>query len=200
MARGSSVANFTVLGLDEVLARMQAELGPLMTAKVARGLELGGIAIQGAARQNLSEHHFHGTAENQTTVSPPLITGTSVAVTVGIHGGLAPEGRPLEFGWKSDSGKMPPVLPIAEWLVEKGIGQERNAKGFISYGKGGKSARVKEAAFGAAFPGATVSMAFLIARKIQKRGFSFGPLHWLERAMNDRTPVVLAELEKACRV
>ena len=194
------MTQFTVLGLDEVLARMQAELGPLMEAKVARGLKLGGIAIQGAARQNLSEHHFHGTAENQTTVSPPLITAGSVAVTVGIHGGLAPEGRPLEFGWKSDSGKMPPVLPIAEWIVGKGIGQARTPKGFINYGKGGKSARVQEAAFGAAFPGYAVSMAFLIARKIQKRGYSFAPLHWLERAMTDRTPTVLAALEKECQV
>jgi hypothetical protein len=194
------MAEYVVVGLDSVLARMQAELGPLMTAKVARGLELGGIAIQGAARQNLASHHFEGTAENQTTVSPPLISGHSVAVTVGIHGGLAPEGRPLEFGWKSDSGKMPPVLPIAEWLVKKGIGQDRNAKGFVSYGKGGKSARVAEAGFGAAFPGSTVSMAFLIARKIQKRGYSFAPLHWLERAMTDRTPAVLAALEKECQV
>ena len=190
------MTQFTVLGLDEVLARMQAELGPLMEAKVARGLELGGIAVQGAARQNLSSHHYHGTAENQTTVSPPIIAAGSVEVTVGIHGGLAPEGRPLEFGWASSSGKQPPTSAIAEWLTSKpGLipspNVTRNAQGFVRR-RGTVAAIASESA--------VRGMAFVIARNIKRRGYSFGALHWLEQAMTDRTPVVLAELEKACRV
>ena len=190
------MSEFVVVGLDNVQRNLALQLGPLMLEKVAAGLERGGFAVQAAARANLAPHHYHGTAEQQTTVSPPLITAGNVTVTVGIHGGLAPEGRPLEFGWASAAGKQPPTKAIAEWLTSKpglipSANVSRNARGFVRR-KGTIAAIASESA--------VRGMAFVIARNIKRRGYSFGSLHWLDGALDEQTATVLAELQRACRI
>lgn len=189
-----------ILGKEAVLARFDVAIRELTTTKAAAGLTRGGIAIQTRAKANLKPHHYHGRAEQQTTVSAPLITPTSVSVTVGIHGGVAPEGRPLEYGWKSGAGKRPPSSAIEDWLTGSsqgaailasatGVAVKRNSRGFIA---SGKSSRV------AADDRSKVKgLAFVIARNIGKRGFAFGELHWLESAVHDETPSVLGEMQKA---
>ena len=180
-------------GEAKVMAMLQHEA---YQSRAEHGLIDAAHAMERDAKANLKEHHFRGQTERNTTTSDIERNGDVSSVTVGIHGGMAPQGRPLEFGWKSESGKMPPIQPIADWIVSKGIGQKRNAKGGVNYGKGGKAARVNEAAFGAAYPGATVSFAFLIARKIQKRGYSFPPLHWLGRAYDSGSSKVSGYIER----
>jgi hypothetical protein len=197
-----TAVTFVVLGEREVVAKLQLEVQALRTLKAEAGLLAGAHAVQRKAKENLAPHHYKGRAEQQTTVSAPLITPGSVTVTVGIHGGIAPEGRPLEYGWKSAGGKQPPTQAIADWLISSGRGASmlssagvelrRNKAGFIT---GAKARRVAPTD-----ASKVKGLAFVIARNIKRRGYSFGELHWLENALRDETPTVLAELLKATRL
>ena len=42
-------------------------------------------------------------------------------------------------------------------------------------------------------------LAFVIARNIKRRGFSFGPLHWLGRAYDQNRPKVAGYIERRFR-
>ena len=172
-----------IVGQDKVMAALAALGGPEMDARIGSGLQAWGQVIQTAARRNLADHHFTGRAEQFTTVEGPVVSGSSIAVTIGIHGGLAPEGRPLEFGWASSSGKQPPSQPIYEWLTGSSAGRSV-LTGF------GASVNTTKAGF---IPGSrrvpsestARGLAFLIARSIGRRGYSFGALHWLSKAASD---------------
>ena len=176
-----------IVGQDKVVAALSALGGPEMDARIGSGLQAWGQVIQTAARRNLADHHFTGRAEQFTTVEGPVVSGSTVGVTIGIHGGLAPEGRPLEYGWASSSGKQPPSQPIYEWLtgssagrsVLTGFGASVNTTkaGFIP---GSRSARVSSSEESTAR-----GLAFLIARSIGRRGYSFAALHWLSKAASD---------------
>jgi hypothetical protein len=173
-----------VVGKDKVEAAITGLAGPEMDARIGLGLKAWGQVIQTAARENLHGHHFTGRAEQSTTVSEPSTVGNTIGVTVGIHGGLAPEGRPLEFGWSSATGKQPPTAPIVEWLTGSSQGaavlsaatgaQVNRKKGFIVGARAGRLAASDESK--------AQGLAFVIARNIGRRGFSFGPLHWLSKA------------------
>ena len=161
-------------------------------AKVGEGLVGWGHLIEYAGKANLAPHHWHGTAEQSTVTVGPVIEGDQVVVSVGLHGGMAPEGRPLEYGWKSESGKQPPISAIAEWLTSKpGLipspNVTRNSSGFIR--RRGTIAAISQEA-------AVRSLAFVIARNIGRRGYSFGALHWLRDAMVETREEGLALLRR----
>ncbi len=144
----------------------------LLRRRARDGLPAAGAAVQAAARANLAEHRFRGTAEEATTVSPVRSEGDEDVVTVGVHDlGLAPHARALEFGWRSRTGRQPPSAPIAAWGLERGIVDEREAPGF----------------------------GFVVARRIGRTGFSFGALHFLGRAAEEATPAVAGAIESAAR-
>ena len=151
-------------------------------AKAEQGLIDAAHAIERDAKANLHEHHFRGTTERNTTTSAIERDGDRSWVTVGVHGGQAPQARPLEFGWKSESGKMPPIQPIADWLV---------SKGYAGPSKGTKATKTADAG--------VRGLAFVIARNIKRRGFSFGPLHWLGRAYDQNRPKVAGYIERRFR-
>ena len=170
-----------VVGKDKVEASLAAYAGPEMEARLGLGLQAWGQVVQGGARANLHSHHFTGRAEQSTTVSGPSVSGSTVAVTVGIHGGLAPEGRPLEFGWASSSGKQPPSEPIYQWLTgsSQGAAVLTSAGGSVSR-KGGFIAGARS---GRTSDESTArGLAFVIARNIGKKCFALGALHWLSKA------------------
>lgn len=192
--------SYTIMGESQVIANLDAALRELTTTRAAAGLTAGAFAIQRRAKANLAPHHFHGRAEQQTTVGAPTFEPGLVTVGVGIHGGVAPEGRPLEFGWKSSGGKRPPSSAIEDWLTGSsqgaailasaaGVAIKRNSRGFIT---GAKARRV-----GADDRSKVKGLAFVIARNIGRRGYSFGALHWLENAARDEAPEVLGEMQKA---
>jgi hypothetical protein len=160
----------TLTGLRGTITELNVAVA-LSSARAAAGLEAGARVIQAKARQNMSSHHYRGRAEAATTVSPPVITPGWVDVKVGIQKGTwAPEGRTFEFGWHSKKGKQPPVKPLAEWALSRGIvGTEREAKSF----------------------------GFVVARSMKKRGYSFGEFHWLEDAGRDSIPAVVAAVRTA---
>ena len=165
-----------VIGLE----KLQAALDPAVWAERARAglLRAGQVAIEPRARVNVeAEHHYHGTlAQNLHTEL--MGEGMASEAHVGISTGLVPEGRPLEFGWRSASGKQPPIDAIARWLTSKPeiAGSPlvtRNKAGFIH--RKGTIAEISQDA-------QIRSRAFLIARAIGRRGFSFGRLAWLHDA------------------
>ena len=186
-----------VVGKDKVEAAISSLAGPEMDARIGSGLVAWGQVIQRAARANLKTHHFTGRAEQSTSVSAPSMGSNTISVTVGIHGGLAPEGRPLEFGWASATGKQPPSEPIAKWLVSSSAGMSilesagssavRRGQKVSTIGnvhlltEGGRLTRRGTIA-SASQDSVAKGLAFVIARNIGKRGFSFGPLHWLSKA------------------
>lgn len=149
-------------GEAKVMAMLQHEA---YQSRAEHGLIDAAHAMERDAKANLKEHHFRGTTERNTTTSELQRNGDVSTVTVGIHGGMAPQGRPLELGWASQSGKMPPIQPIADWLVSKGYAGPKS---------GNKATKTADSA--------VRGLAFVIARNIQRRGFSFGPIHWLGRA------------------
>lgn len=166
-------------------AKVEAAISALVPETAERlgvGLQAWGQTIQMAARRNLHPHHYTGRAERATTVSSVTDTGMSLSITVGIHGGLAPEGRPLEFGWSSTSGKQPPSQPIYEWLTGSGQGAtvltsfggsvNTTKAGFIAGSRSGRTDQESVAR----------GLAFIIARSIGRKGYSFGALHWLSKA------------------
>ena len=174
-----------IVGQDKVMAALAALGGPEMDARIGSGLQAWGQVIQTAARRNLADHHFTGRAEQFTTVEGPVVSGSSIAVTIGIHGGLAPEGRPLEYGWASSSGKQPPSQPIYEWLTGSSAGRSA----LIGFGASVNTTKAGFIPGSARLPASEEStargLAFLIARSIGRKGYSFGKLSWLSKAASD---------------
>ncbi|HTR71861.1 MAG TPA: hypothetical protein VMH41_16750 [Mycobacteriales bacterium] len=168
-----------IVGLEKLLG----VLDPATWAAGASAglLKAGQTAIESRARANVEdEHHFTGNlAQNLHTEVQG--SGLDLEAHVGVSTGLVPEGRPLEFGWPAGSGKQPPTDAIARWLASKPeiAGSPlvtRSSAGFIR--RKGTIAQISQDA-------AIRSRAFLIARAIGQRGYSFGALHWLSQAGAD---------------
>jgi hypothetical protein len=157
--------NMTVVGLRGVIYGINVGAA-LVVARAAAALEAGGRLVQTAARANVSGRLYKGRLRNAITVSAPdlSVVGT-VSVAVGVQPGVwAPEGFTFEFGWKSKTGKRPPVAPLAAWALAKGI----------------VSTEAEAKAFG-----------FVVARNMgDKPGYSFGQTHWLANAARDTVPAV----------
>lgn len=161
----------------------------------AIGMLRSGQEIAGEMARAAKEHHDTGRLEQQIHAEP-FGFGFASEVHVGISTGVAPEGRPLAFGWKSESGKQPPTQAIAEWLgrhpsaaagLTNGRGQalvSRNGAGFVR-----RSGTVAEVSGDAALR----SRAFLIARAIGRRGYRFGKHDWFHLGI-ERAHPRLAEI------
>ncbi|HLA65024.1 MAG TPA: hypothetical protein VK600_00415 [Candidatus Saccharimonadales bacterium] len=175
--------------VEVVIVGIPKAMRDLDPARMAVGLRTGFQAVGDqlvapAARRIVRPHHWHGRFEQQihTTVTG---SGLNVAAHVGVSSAMVPEARPLTFGWKSGSGRQPPTDAIMAWLTgsgkgaqllaQGGVGVRRNSGGFIT---GSRASRV-----GSGDQAAVRSIAFLIARKIGKSGYSFEPLHTFTKAL-----------------
>ncbi len=163
----------TVLGVRETIAELHIAVSA-MALRGTAGLVAGGKIIQELARENLAPHHYRGTAERQVSVSTPVVSPTEVVVTVGHHWPpFNPTGYTFEYGWHSQSGRRPPVQPIEDWL---------NTKGFAA--RGGRPMTSRQAAF-------------IVARAIGQRGYSFGEDHWLDDAAAEGAGAVVGAVYAA---
>lgn len=159
-------ASVQVIGLDAALRSLSPE-------RLAAGLPAGLHAVgQDLAREvhgYIKPHHYTGRAEQQVHAEPPEGQGFGVHVFVGTSASLVPELRPLMFGWRS-SGKRPPTDAIAQWLTAKpelagSASVARSPAGFVR--RSGTRAQISAEA-------SVRSRAFLIARAIGRRGYTFG--------------------------
>jgi hypothetical protein len=164
----------TVVGLRGTITALDVGVAATV-AKAVAGLEAGARIIQVRARANVAGRRYHGRLDASITVgAPDLSVPGTVRVGVGVQPGVwAPEGRTFEFGWHSKSGKRPPVKPLMLWAMERGLASdERTAK----------------------------KIAFVVARNIGDRGYSFGQSHWLDNAARDTLPAVAATVRTAIRL
>jgi hypothetical protein len=164
-----------VIGLGRAKALFD---GGRLERRWAQGALRVGQDIAGDMKAAARPHHMSGRLEQQIHAEP-FGTGMGMEVHVGISVGLAPEGRPIAFGWKSQSGKQPPSQAIADWIVRKGgLGATTNVTrtpaGFQRY-RGTKAQISQESA--------VRSLAFLIARKIKAKGYSFGHDDWFHKGI-----------------
>lgn len=166
-----------IVGLPEALA----EFDPNRFARgLATGMQRVGEAVATEARAIVKPHHFHGTFEQQIHAQTTGDSIATVVTQVGVNAHLVPEARPISYGWPAGRGKQPPSSAIAEWLASKpelvaSIGSNavtRNAGGFIR--RSGSIASVTQ-------DSRIKGLAFVIARKIGRRGYSFAPLRPFER-------------------
>lgn len=165
------------------------------------GMLRAGQEVAGEMARSAKEHHDTGRLEQQIHATA-MGEGFATEVHVGISTGLAPEGRPLAFGWKSGSGKQPPVQAIAEWLsrhpsaaagLANARGQalvSRNGAGFVR--RAGTIAEVTGDA-------ALRSRAFLIARAIGRRGYRFGKHDWFHTGIDRARPRLEGILRRSMR-
>lgn len=168
-----------VIGLDKATAKLAPKV---WDAGIRRGLLKVGQQAADAVKADIAPHHYTGRAEQQVHAKEEL--SGKLSVYVGTSAKLVPELRPMVEGWQSGTGKMPPVGPIAEWLAHKpGVTGRSdlhflNSKGLLKFRAIGKIASSGKSVNGSirstvADP-EIMSHAFLIARSIAKKGYSFG--------------------------
>lgn len=159
-------ASVHVIGLDAALRGLSPER---LAAGLPAGLHAVGLDLAAEVHGYIKPHHYTGRAEQQVHAEPPEGQGFGVHVFVGTSASAVPELRPLMYGWKS-SGKRPPTDAIAKWLSGKpelaGSGSVTRSSGGFVRRSGTKSQISAEAS--------VRSRAFLIARAIGRRGYSFG--------------------------
>lgn len=188
-----------VIGME----RIAATLDPARWDRFPLALQQGGIAMAAEMQRAAKSHHDRGTLERAIHSEGPIGRGLKAEVRVGISTSAAPEGRPLAFGWKSDSGKMPPIAPIADWLTRHpeaaaGAKGDLNRKGgdLVFRTMDGKVARQGTVAM-VSSQSQIRSRAFLIARAIQRRGYSFGRSDWFHDGIRAGRPRLDAIVRKA---
>lgn len=174
----------TVVGLDRTIAR----LDPKRWDAAARTglLRAGQVAIEARARTNIKPHTYTGNlAHNLHT--DVRGSGLNLEAHIGISNSVAPEGTALEFGRRA-GGKQPPIDAIARWLTSKPelLADIAGSSGKALVGRNGAGHIVRRGTISSISADARVrSRAFLIARAIGRRGFSFGKLEWLKNAGRD---------------
>jgi hypothetical protein len=197
-----------VIGMERVLA----DLNPARFAQFPHALKRGGLAIQAEMQQVARTHHDLGNLERQIHVEGPTGSGLDAQVRVGISTKAAPEGRPLAFGWASASGKQPPVEAIARWLTrhpEAAAGAKsslnRTGSDLVFRTSSGKVGR--HGSIGFITSEASIrTRAFLIARAIGRRGYSFGRgkehqrADWFHEGIKAGRPKLEAIIRAALRV
>ncbi len=142
----SEEIGIVVTGIPHAVARLSPAH---LEAGLLAGFTEAGALVETAARRIIDPHHDKGTFQQQLHTE---ITGTGfgIGAHVGVSAAAVPEARPLTYGWPGGAGKQPPSAPIESWL-------NRNpSRVSVPSGMTAKS------------------FAFLIARAIGKRGYSFG--------------------------
>lgn len=186
-----TIITVSVTGLDAVerlLDPMNLEQG------LHVGLSKSGGIIAAQARAIIRPHHYTGHYEQQIHT---VVTGTGLnqVARVGVSASQVPEARPLSYGWRSGSGKMPPIEPIARWLAKHpDIGASpnsfRNASGFR---------RTSGSISSVASESAVRGLAFVIARSIARKGYSFQPLKVWETAFQRSQSQIAVTILRALR-
>lgn len=184
-----------IKGLDEALKALDPhtfEMG------LRRGMHEAGDLLGGIARGHVKPHHLTGNFE-QNIHTEIKGEGLTLRAYIGVSAGQVPEARPLSYGWKSESGKMPPVSAIAKWLTYKpGLISSSNV--YTQVGGKGHGNLVRRGSIGAISQEAKVkSQAFLIARAIGRRGYSFEPIKPFERAWDEGGYRVQGIIENAIK-
>lgn len=208
-----SVVGVFVTGIGPTVAALSLR-STAMVGRATLGLIEAAELVKERAKANMATHHYTGRAESLITVSVPSVKKGGVAiqaaydsgdiaagqalnaqvgvsrggsaesggairssavpalitVTVGIHPpAFAPEGATFEKGWRSKKGKQPPTEPIALWVLSRGItGDAKEAK----------------------------HIAFVVARNMKNKGYSFGEYHWLRDAWASEAPMVQATVAR----
>lgn len=162
-----SLVGVRIVGLDDALRAISPEE---LSKGIPAGLYAVGQAVSKEVHGYIKPHHYTGRAEQQVHAEPPVGSGFNAHVFVGTSANLVPELRPLMFGWPGGQGKRPPIDAIARWLASKpelanSSNVTRNAQGFVR--RRGTIATISQ-------DKALRSRAFLIARAIGRRGYTFG--------------------------
>lgn len=169
-----------IVGMNEAMAAMSLEAGKQIAVASGKMVEAAHL-IKEIAAANLEEHNFTGRTANAVEVIGPSVAAegavlafpTRVTVAVGIrHTNVPPffVGATFENGWGSDTGKMPPIEPLARWAIARGIADT---------------------------PAQARSLAFVIARKQAERGYTFGTFKWLSSAYAVVQPMIYSELSRS---
>lgn len=189
---------------EVIVVGLPAALREFDPARFAEGLRTGmntlGEEVATGARNLIEPHHWHGRFQQQIHVETTGDSLSNIVTNVGVNSALVPEARPISFGWKSTGGKQPPTEAIAAWLASKpelvnSAGSDavtRNSSGFIR--RRGTIAEVSQ-------DSKVKSLAFLIARKIGREGYSFEPVQPFHRAWDAvayrASSVIMAAIRKA---
>lgn len=135
-----------VTGVADAKRRLSPEA---FEANLRDGLQEGGDLVAAEMRRIIQPHRFRGRWQQElhTEVSG---SGLGQKAHIGVSAAAVPEARPMTLGWKSGAGKRPPTSAIEEWL-ERAPNAPSTPTGMTTRG-----------------------FAFLIARAIGRRGYSFG--------------------------
>lgn len=196
-----------VIGLQQAVAKLEPAV---WERGLRRGLLKVGQQAADAVKDDISPHHYTGRAQQQVHAQEEHLA-EKISVYVGTSAALVPELRPMVEGWASSSGKRPPTGPIAEWLAHKPeiSGRSdlhyRSVKGFLrfrSIGKLADSGKTVRGSIASTVADPEIwSHAFLIARTIGRRGYSFGKTDSFRKAWERVAPgAIQTILEEIHRV
>ena len=139
--------------------------------QATQALRRGAGVIRAEARRNISRggkkgHRWTGDLEKDIRVGAVRRLPYMISIRVGIgHFAQYPVGHSFEYGWHGRRKRQPPTAPIQIWVQSKlGIADDKKAK----------------------------RVAFLIARKIGKSGYSFGEDHFIRDAAATGVPAATA--------
>lgn len=154
-----------IVGLEKTMRDVSpAEFG----RRTHDGFHAAGLVIEGAAKGIVAPHHYTGRFEQRIhTVTTGHNLG-DIKTVVGVIG--VPEARSLTYGWPV--GSFPNISKIADWVVRRienaSVSVSRTSKGLLRVKPGAGGLK------GAAGEGNVKHIAFVIARAISRRGFTFG--------------------------
>ncbi len=130
---------------------------PKIISKFLQGETLSAFSEQQAAPPTIRFRGRDPATGRFTKLTGSAVIPKIITITVGIDQADKPAffvGSTFEHGWQSDAGKQPPVKPLAEWAMRRGIADSKSAR----------------------------SVGFMIAKTIGQKGYSFGEHHWLSDA------------------
>lgn len=164
------------------LAAIAAKISPQGFEQGLRvGLSKAGNRVALEARQIIHPHHFTGHYEQEIHTE---ITGSGFNLTaiVGVSKAQVPEAAPLSYGWRSTSGRQPPTDAIARWIARKPSVGSGVSSNILTNSSGFR--RTNGTISSVSSESAVRGLAFVIARKIGRKGYSFAPLNVWENAWN----------------
>lgn len=192
-----------VIGADRVFDSLDTRR---RWAAFPRALLQAGMAVQAEMQRAAKPHHDTGRLERGIHVAQQG-AGLEAEVRVGISSAAVPEGRPLAFGWASKAGRQPPTEAIAAWLLRKGTISAMQGPGLLRVpsanlrltARGRLAARRGHTMGAIAQERAVRGLAFVIARSIGRRGYSFGSHDWFHMGIHAARPRVRTIINAALR-
>jgi hypothetical protein len=168
---------FEVIGIQGVSQNLKRK-GAQINVGAAQGLENAAIKILAEAKANLKQNGSIATGQLRDSGRVEKQPDNSIDVAF-----KSIQAYFIEFGRKA--GRMPPIDAITEWVVKKGLADTYSVK------------TQKRAARGNDFKYRAMSIAFLIAKKIQKVGSK--PKPFLYPAFRQNEAQVMREINEAIR-